>query len=141
MPARKQARWAYRIPPPRNWRSYFWNGASRTENPQSGAPGETESHARGNRADDRNFARDGDAAVRGDEEASDRTLEWFHAGDSEHGGVARHRESQLGTVVSRQLSAISKTNSAPAEMAGCNVPWKTSIPSHPQHSTRVAARD
>src|ERR1035437_3830266 len=85
--------------------------------PQRGATVEPETHARGNRADDRNIARNGDAAVRGDEEAPDRALEWLHAGDSEHGGAARHRESQLGTVVSYQLSVFSETSSAPAAWA------------------------
>ena len=56
---------------------------------------ETQTHARGNCADDRNFARNREPVVRGAEETSDRAVERLDAGDSQCVSATRNRQSQL----------------------------------------------
>ncbi len=63
---------------------------------QGGATLDAETDSRGNRANDRDLARDGHPVVCRHEEAPDRTVERLDAGHSRHGCVARDRKSQLG---------------------------------------------
>ena len=66
---------------------------------KGGAPAEAETHSRGNRADDRNFAGDSYPAVRGIEKAAGGAGKGVNAGDSQHGSAAGYREPQLGCTV------------------------------------------
>src|SRR5208337_4855274 len=88
---------------------------------QDGAATEASTHARGNRADDRNFARDGHPAVCGDEEAPDRAVERLDSGDSQHGGAARNRQPQLAAL------SVPGAGMSAGRMIRlrCEKPWET----------------
>ena len=107
-------RWDCRTPPPRNWPSCFWNGAPRTEKARKAEPRlKLQTHPRGNRADDRDFARDGYPAVCGVEEASDIAVERLDSGHSQYVSAARDRESQLGAhALARSLRKMSAAGNA-----------------------------